>query len=215
MSRETRSVVLDEVKSYRPTRLRSVETRVTRYGGHQEVEKKGSSGVFHVRIPQEETQPSRRMWFAPDYRPDLKVAVILPGLLLGAQDVAKDLSRLRNLGVSHILNVATGVPNCFPAEISYKRIDIRDHPDMDIRRHFDECFKFVDEGRRKGWVLVHCNAGISRAATICIGYLMSRLGLRMCAAVSKVREARPIISPNCGFLRQLMVYEEELFGETS
>ncbi|KAG8171812.1 hypothetical protein JTE90_005728 [Oedothorax gibbosus] len=82
MSRETRSVVLDEVKSYRPTRLRSVETRVTRYGGHQEVEKKGSSGVFHVRIPQEETQPSRRMWFAPDYRPDLKVAVILPGLLL-------------------------------------------------------------------------------------------------------------------------------------
>ncbi|GIY79558.1 dual specificity protein phosphatase 19 [Caerostris extrusa] len=147
MSRDRKSLLLDEVKSYRPTRLRSVETRVTHCGGQQEIERKISTGVIHVG----QEPGGRRQWFASDYRPDLQVAVILPGLLLGAQDVAQDLGRLRKLGVTHILNVATGVANCFPADFTYKRLNIRDHPDMEIRRHFDECFKFIDDGRRQGW----------------------------------------------------------------
>ncbi|XP_015926858.1 dual specificity protein phosphatase 19 [Parasteatoda tepidariorum] len=210
MHRDVKSVLLDEVKSYRPSRLRSVETRVTRYGGLQELEKKSSSGDFCVTT--DDATPSRRRWFAQDYRPDLQVALILPGLLLGSQDVAKDLARLRKLGVTHILNVATGVPNCFPAEITYKRLNIRDHPDMDIHRFFSECHKFMDEGRRKGWIFVHCNAGISRAATICISYLMSRQHMRLQDAINKVKEARPIICPNEGFMLQLRDYEKELFG---
>ncbi|XP_035232674.1 dual specificity protein phosphatase 19-like [Stegodyphus dumicola] len=211
MNPESRSLLLDEVRSYRPSRLRTVETRVTRYGGQQELERKMDSGVFSSRTVANQTAP-RKQWFAPDYRPDLQVALILPGLLLGAQDVAKDLSRLRKLGVSHILNVATGVPNCFPAEITYKRMNIRDHPSMDIRRCFEECFKFIDEARRHGWVFVHCNAGISRAATICIAYLMKTQRMRLQEAYDKVKDARPIISPNEGFMRQLEAYERELFG---
>ncbi|GFU24830.1 dual specificity protein phosphatase 19 [Nephila pilipes] len=208
MSREIKSLLLDEVKSYRPSRLRSVETRVTHCGGHQEFEKKTSNGIIQAT----HEAGGRREWFAPDYRPDLQVAVILPGLLLGAQDVAQDLGRLRKLGVSHILNLATGVANCFPADFTYKRLNIRDHPDMDIRRHFEECFKFIDQGRRQGWVYVHCNAGISRAATICISYLMSRQGMHLQDAINKVKDVRPIISPNMGFLKQLREYEYEIFG---
>ncbi|GFY39222.1 dual specificity protein phosphatase 19 [Trichonephila inaurata madagascariensis] len=208
MSREIKSLLLDEVKSYRPSRLRSVETRVTHCGGNQEFEKKTSNGI----ILSSHEPANRREWFAPDYRPDLQVAVILPGLLLGAQDVAQDLGRLRKLGVSHILNLATGVANCFPADFTYKRLNIRDHPDMNIRRHFEECFKFIDQGRRQGWVYVHCNAGISRAATICISYLMSRQRMHLQDAINKVKDARPIISPNTGFLKQLREYENEIFG---
>lgn len=211
MSREPRSLLLDEVRTYSPDSLRSVETRVTRYGGSQEVEKKTMNGSFLSKGAKRELAP-RKQWYAPDYRPDLQVAQILPGLLLGAQDVAKDLARLRRLGVTHILNVATGIPNCFPADFTYKRLNIRDHPDMDIRHYFDDCFKFIDQGRREGWVYVHCNAGISRAATICIGYLMSRHNMRLEDAINKVKDARPIISPNEGFLRQLRSFERELFS---
>ncbi|XP_054718228.1 dual specificity protein phosphatase 19-like [Uloborus diversus] len=211
MNRENRSSLLSEVKSYSPSRLRQVETRVTRYGGHQELERKTDSGGFRIRSEDSDV-PIRRQWFAPDYRPDLQVALILPGLLLGSQDVAKDLARLRKLGITHILNVATGVPNCFPAEMSYKRLNIRDHPSMDIKHHFEDCFRFIDSGRKQGWVFVHCNAGVSRAATICIGYLMSRQGMRFKDAITKVKDARPIICPNEGFIRQLKEYEEELFG---
>lgn len=209
MERTGRSTLLDEVRSYRPSALKAVETRVTRIGGSHELEKKSSSGSFLSNL-----SGSGRQWFALDYRPDLQVGLILPGLLLGAQDVAQDLSRLRKLGVTHILNVATGVPNCFQGEITYKRLDIRDHPDSDIRKHFEECFRFIDEARRTGWVLVHCNAGISRAASICIGYVMSREHKRYEDAYKKVKEARPIICPNYGFAKQLRAYDEELYAKS-
>lgn len=211
MSKESRSLFLDEVRAYTPGTLREVETRVTRYGGQLEIEKKTCSGEFLTRGARKERDPNKQ-WYAPDYRPDLQVAQILPGLLLGNQDVAKDLARLRRLGVTHVLNLATGVPNCFPADFTYKRLNIRDHPDMDIKQFFEDCFKFIDQGRREGWVYVHCNAGISRAATICIGYLMSRKNMKMEDSINKVRDARPIISPNEGFMRQLRAYEKELFG---
>lgn len=82
MNREPRSLLLDEVRTYSPSSLKSVETRVTRYGGTQEVEKKSISGSFLTRGERKELAP-RKQWYAPDYRPDLQVAQILPGLLLG------------------------------------------------------------------------------------------------------------------------------------
>jgi protein-tyrosine phosphatase len=43
---------------------------------------------------------------------------------------------------------------------------------MHIIPHFEEAFEFINKGMESGCVLVHCNAGISRAATIVIAYLM-------------------------------------------
>lgn len=82
MNRESRSLLLDEVRTYTPKSLRSVETRVTHYGGDQEIEKKSYSGGLLTRGARKELAP-RKQWYAPDYRPDLQVAQILPGLLLG------------------------------------------------------------------------------------------------------------------------------------
>ena len=82
MNREPRSLLLEEVRTYNPDSLRSVDTRVTRYGGTQEVENKSLNGSFIPRANKRELAP-RKQWYAPDYRPDLQVAQILPGLLLG------------------------------------------------------------------------------------------------------------------------------------
>lgn len=82
MNREPRSLLLEEVRTYNADSLRSVETRVTRYGGTQEVEDKSLNGSFIPRATKRELAP-RKQWYAPDYRPDLQVAQILPGLLLG------------------------------------------------------------------------------------------------------------------------------------
>ena len=46
--------------------------------------------------------------------PDLTVGVAMHGVLVGSEEVAHDLSRLNELGVTHILNVAYGIPNSFP-----------------------------------------------------------------------------------------------------
>ena len=49
----------------------------------------------------------------------------LEWLLVGSQDVAHDMHTLRQLGVTHILNVAYGMPNAFPNVRLYETILIR------------------------------------------------------------------------------------------
>lgn len=55
--------------------------------------------------------------------------------------------------------------------------------------------------------MVHCFAGISRSATICIAYLMWKLSLSLGAAHFMVESARPCTQPNDGFKAQLQMFE--------
>lgn len=61
-----------------------------------------------------EQEEARVLGFCPDLEPDLTVGRALEWLLVGSQDVAQDIGTLRQLGVTHILNVAFGVSNTFP-----------------------------------------------------------------------------------------------------
>ncbi|KAK6034874.1 dual specificity phosphatase, catalytic domain protein [Cooperia oncophora] len=63
---------------------------------------------------------------------------------------------------------------------------------------------------RYGKVLVHCNAGISRAATFVISYLMVYHGMSLELALETVKKARPKVRPNMGFMKQLKSFEESL-----
>ncbi|XP_069326085.1 dual specificity protein phosphatase 19 isoform X2 [Eulemur rufifrons] len=61
---------------------------------------------------------------------------------------------------------------------------------------------------KDGVVLVHCNAGVSRAAAIVIGFLMNSEETSFTSAFSLVKNARPSICPNSGFMEQLRTYQE-------
>ena len=131
-------------------------------------------------------------------------------LFIGSQDVAAEWEILEKYGVTHILNVATYVKNYFPTKIKYLNLHIDDYPDFHILPCFKTAFKFIDEGRKEGCVLVHCNAGISRASTISIGYLMSREKMSLKDAHAHVKAQRPACCPNVGFMVQLQTFEERL-----
>ncbi len=55
--------------------------------------------------------------YCPDYSADMNVGVAMERLLVSSQDVAHDKEKLKELGVTHVLNVAYGVPNSF-SEVS-------------------------------------------------------------------------------------------------
>ncbi|XP_040912726.1 dual specificity protein phosphatase 19-like [Toxotes jaculatrix] len=191
----------EEIQSFSRTRLRKQCTRVTSLSGRRIIETwKGST----ITVVEDPAPPEKTLGYVPDTSWDLQVGIIKPYLLLGSQDAAHDFGTLRKHKVSHILNVAFGVENVFPDLFIYKTVSIQDHPNADLLLHIQDCCDFIQKAHsEKGVVLVHCNAGVSRAPAVVIGYLMSCDGQSFDSALSIVKSARPASSPNPGFLDQL------------
>lgn len=57
---------------------------------------------------------------------------------------------------------------------------------------------------------MHCQAGISRSATICLAYLIQSRRVRLEEAFDFVKQRRGVISPNFGFMGQLLQFETEV-----
>jgi predicted protein tyrosine phosphatase len=107
--------------------------------------------------------------------------------------------------------VANDIDPEYPSNCKYKIVNIDDWHEEDLSQHFHECFSFIEDGMQNGGcVLVHCLAGISRSPAIVIGYLMYKDGLTLDEAYNIVKEKRPLIGPNSGFLDQLTQLEIEL-----
>ncbi|KAM9305899.1 dual specificity protein phosphatase 19 [Gastrophryne carolinensis] len=202
----------DEIKGFSKNRLKKQCTRVTTLSGRRIIETWKDSTMQVVEDPHQRDGPV--CGYVQDLRMDLQVGVIKPWLLLGSQDVAQDLDVLKKYKVTHILNVAYGVDNVFPNDFTYKKLSILDLPETDITFYFPDCFQFIDQARLQGGaVLVHCNAGVSRAPAIIIGYLMYSEALNFARAFSIVKNARAAACPNPGFMEQLHKYQDSIRGQ--
>lgn len=89
---------------------------------------------------------------------------------------------------------------------------MQDTLQQDILQHFDEAIKFIDQVRSHTSVLVHCYAGISRSASVCVAYIMYKFCCRLEKALWYVKKKRDFIYPNPNFMRQLVLYEEKIFN---
>ncbi|XP_075885087.1 dual specificity protein phosphatase 4 [Nelusetta ayraudi] len=138
---------------------------------------------------------------------------ILPFLYLGSALHASKREVLDATGISALLNVSANCPNHFEGDYQYKCIPVEDNHKEDISCWFLEAIDFIDSVRdSSGRVLVHCQAGISRSATICLAYLMKRKRVRLDEAFEFVRRRRSIISPNFSFMGQLLQFESQLLA---
>lgn len=76
------------------------------------------------------------------------------------------------------MQVADGIEPTYKRRFTYKTLAPNDVPGEDLIAHFPNCFAFIDSAFQAGGkVLVHCVAGVSRSATVCIGYLMWKHGM--------------------------------------
>uniref|UniRef100_A0A8C3JEX9 Dual specificity phosphatase 4 n=1 Tax=Calidris pygmaea TaxID=425635 RepID=A0A8C3JEX9_9CHAR len=138
---------------------------------------------------------------------------ILPFLYLGSAYHAARRDMLDALGITALLNVSSDCPNHFEGHYQYKCIPVEDNHKADISSWFMEAIEFIDSVKECcGRVLVHCQAGISRSATICLAYLMMKKRVKLEEAFEFVKQRRSIISPNFSFMGQLLQFESQVLA---
>jgi len=144
------------------------------------------------------------------------------GLFICGVAALQPSSRLRQVGICSILNAAQAelysmgygclhddfedLPKYFDVRI----IGAQDAETCNLSEHFAEIADFMEVGRAKGGVVVHCAAGISRASTSACAYLMIKEHWELNAAFKRIHSVRGFVHPNSGFWRQLRDLEASL-----
>ncbi|EFA03077.1 dual specificity protein phosphatase 21 isoform X1 [Tribolium castaneum] len=122
------------------------------------------------------------------------------------------------LNITCVINVAPELPDTplHRSDIIYHKIPLLDSGNSRIYTHFDEAADLIHKVANSGGkTLIYCVAGVSRSASICLAYLMKHQGLTLLEAYNYVKLRRPKIKPNCGFFKQLIEYEKDIFGDNT
>ncbi|OAD71250.1 hypothetical protein PHYBLDRAFT_93332, partial [Phycomyces blakesleeanus NRRL 1555(-)] len=96
------------------------------------------------------------------------------------------------------------------SSIGYKKLQWT-HNQENITSELNNLIGSIDQARSRGQaVLVHCQCGVARSATIIIAYVMKMMNLSMDKAYTHVKSRAPAISPNMHLIYQLQKYERSL-----
>lgn len=88
-------------------------------------------------------------------------------------------------------------------------LPVADVDGQDVLHLLPRAFSFIDGAAAEGGaVLVHCNAGVSRSASVCIALVMRDTKCTYDEALAAVRRARSVVAPIRGFERQLRQLED-------
>ncbi|GAA5963461.1 hypothetical protein JCM21900_004651 [Sporobolomyces salmonicolor] len=158
--------------------------------------------------------------FDSDVRPPFDPSTILPGFLFLGQEPTcpSDLDELERLGVKQVLNLAV---ECEDKDDEVKTrfgrygwLPMTDSvEEKGVQERLDEaCRILADAQLQSKPVYVHCRAGKSRSVTVVLAYLVYRNHWSLKRAYSYVADRREGISPNLGFMAELMAFEERHHG---
>ncbi|OAD05062.1 hypothetical protein MUCCIDRAFT_171046, partial [Mucor lusitanicus CBS 277.49] len=141
----------------------------------------------------------------------------MPFLYLGSEKNALDMDHLKQLNVQAILNVAAEVNN--PYEYMFQSMDDLlsssilpwQHNQDNLAVELSKAIDIIDRARNAGQtILVHCQCGVARSATVIIAYIMKTYSMPMQDAYNHVKHLAPPISPNLGLLFQLREFEQKI-----
>lgn len=165
--------------------------------------------------------------------------LIVDGIFLGNYSASRNKEFLEQNNITHILTVACDIEPEFPSvcvpplcclirtgfylqNCRCRRLDGRK-----LAATLWSLFQFHRRRPKSWWcsstlvsqlVRLHTNphqkslAGISRSPTIIVAYLMSKAKMALGDAFDLVKQKRPIIGPNPGFVEQLEEFERQLLN---
>lgn len=157
--------------------------------------------------------------------PPFIISTIVPGFLyLGPEmSTEENVEELMSFGVKRILNMAIECePDDYGLDLDkrfekYNRIGMRDTVEEDrMSKALKEVCELLDDARlHNAPTYVHCKAGKSRSVTAVMAYLIHANHWTLGQAYKYVVDRRKGVSPNIGFVSELMNFEEQKLGTKS
>lgn len=135
--------------------------------------------------------------------------IIEDKLYLGNEGSSFSKKKLKKRGITDIIIVGYNLYKFYPEDFNYKQIEIDDNEHEEILKYFIPIILYILNNEDKVF-FIHCQAGISRSASIVISIIMFIKKLNFEEAFKFVSNKRKIISPNFGFIQQLKEFQEML-----
>ena len=165
----------------------------------------------------------------------LQMPRVGPGLYLSGLGGATSRRVLEARGITHVLCLARELADVqFPdggalRRIQVRRESLRDSEEEDLLSRLPELVEHIrgvvegdggvggggGGGGGGGRIVVCCVAGVSRSASVVLAYKVSHEGVTLREAFDQVHEARPVVSPNPRFWRDLVEWEIAVRGGES
>jgi len=116
-------------------------------------------------------------------------------LYIGARNDAERLYRSNPHGITSVVSICEDPVLRRNLSINYVHIPIADATPVSIGQ-FDTIIDAIGENIRRGTVLVHCGAGVSRSPILTAAY-MDIVGYKgIDAALVEIGKLRPIVNPS-------------------
>lgn len=141
---------------------------------------------------------------------------------LGTRPGPDRVEVLRAVGLTHVISCLRAEQR---SEVEFLKDDfhwlflpLHDGMDQELDSGLAAAQAFWDEAglcSPDAKLLVHCEAGVSRSASVLIGLMMRARVAPFYETYLEVRRKRPEILPNIGFASRLQRLEHELVGATS
>ncbi|KAG8895127.1 hypothetical protein FRC00_007940, partial [Tulasnella sp. 408] len=157
--------------------------------------------------------------------PPFIISTIVPGFLYLGPEMSSEenVEELTGFGVKRILNMAIECePDDYGLDLDkrfekYNRIGMRDTVEEDrMSKALKEVCELLDDARlHNAPTYVHCKAGKSRSVTAVMAYLIHANHWTLGQAYKYVVDRRKGVSPNIGFVSELMNFEEAKLGTKS
>jgi protein-tyrosine phosphatase len=147
-----------------------------------------------------------------DFDPLNDISLMFKGVYLSNFQTSLNLDILKSHNIKTILTLSLNhkpehvLEEYKKNHITFDQKFIDDRPSVDISEYFEWSFNFIEDGLKKGNVLVHCDAGISRSASIVAAYIGKKYNIFNLKDILILMDNERLVSPNDGFQQQLKKY---------
>ena len=139
-------------------------------------------------------------------------------LYLGSIQDAGDITKLKENGVTYIINTAEShfkddefqTKHLYDQTFKYMGFNAEDADDYPIMKHFEEVHAFIEEARKNNAkCLLHCMRGVNRSGVLATAHIMVRNNVGPITATQMVYKKRGMLLTNPSFVSQLLIYAKD------